>query len=152
MIDDSVTQVRFDPFTVEVERGRVALFAKAIGETDPVYSNADAARKAGHRDVLVPPTFLIGLGADDTSAIEAVISAGGDVRRLLHGEQVFTYHRPVHAGSRLRFQQAISDVYRKRGGQLEFVVQETAISDDISGESVALMRTVLVFRNPEVKP
>ena len=152
MIDKKWIGHELPASVLPIERSRLQFFAKAIGETDPVYSNLDAARQAGHRDVLVPPTFLIGLGADDTSVMDAVMSAGGDIRRLLHGEQAFEYHQPVHAGSRLRFQNAISDLYRKRGGQLEFVVQETAVSDESSGEQVALMRTVLVFRNPEVKP
>ena len=43
----------------EVGRAKIAEFAAAIGEDDPVHRDADAARAAGHPDVIAPPTFAI---------------------------------------------------------------------------------------------
>ena len=40
----------------EVGRAKIAEFATAIGEDDPVHRDADAARAAGHPDVIAPPT------------------------------------------------------------------------------------------------
>ena len=41
-----------------IERSRLQFFAKAIGETDPVYTDVAAARAAGYADLPAPPTFL----------------------------------------------------------------------------------------------
>jgi len=43
----------------EVGRAKIAEFAAAIGAQDPVHVDADAARAAGHPDVIAPPTFAI---------------------------------------------------------------------------------------------
>ncbi len=42
-----------------MERGRLRMFAAAIGETDPIYTDVEAARAAGHPDLPVPPTFSL---------------------------------------------------------------------------------------------
>jgi hypothetical protein len=52
------------PFTTQVERGRLRFFAKAISETDPVYTDEAAARAAGHPALPVPPTFFFCLEMD----------------------------------------------------------------------------------------
>lgn len=74
-------------FSVDVEKGRLKFFAKAIGQTDPVYTDEDAARAAGHPGLPVPPTFLFCLEMDapDPAAIRNLL--GMDYRTLLHGEQ-----------------------------------------------------------------
>jgi hypothetical protein len=55
--------------TFDIERGRLAFFARAIGETDPVYLDPDAARAAGHPDIPAPPTFLFS-GELDAGAVD----------------------------------------------------------------------------------
>ena len=47
--------------TMTIERGRLRLFAKAIGETDPVYTDVEAAKAAGYPDLPAPPTFIFGI-------------------------------------------------------------------------------------------
>ena len=49
------------PHTVEVEKGRLKFFAKAIGETNPIYTDESAARAAGYRSLPAPPTFIFSL-------------------------------------------------------------------------------------------
>jgi acyl dehydratase len=41
-----------------VEAGHVLLFARSIGDTNPLYTDADAAAEAGFDGVLAPPTFV----------------------------------------------------------------------------------------------
>jgi acyl dehydratase len=147
MIDTSIKGFALPELTVDIERGRLRLFAKAIGETNPIYVDVDAAQRAGHPDLVVPPTFLTGFASEDGAAARVITEAGGDLRRLLHGEQGFRYLRPTYAGQRLRFAGHIGDVYQKKSGALEFVVVETAVSD--ADGTVADLRSVLVFRNPE---
>lgn len=133
--------------TVDVERGQLRFFAKAIGETDPVYSDVEAAKAAGHRDVLVPPTFLFCADSGRTDGFNFLKHADIDIRYILHGEQGFTYHQPIHAGDRLTFETEVSDIYSKKGGALEFLVLATKVTRD--GELVAEVHKSLVVRDPK---
>jgi acyl dehydratase len=145
---DRAKAIQFVPLTVEVERGRLRFFAKATGQTDPVYLDLDAARAAGHPDLPVPPTFLFSLGLEAADPFGYVDRLGIDLRFVLHGEQSFTYHHLAYAGDRLTLEERIVDVYTKRGGALEFVVKQTDITRD--GQPVAQTRSVIVIRHPEV--
>jgi acyl dehydratase len=146
MIDRQYIGHTMPAFEVAVEVGRLRFFAKATGQTDPVYLDDTAARAAGHPALPVPPTFLFCLEMEspDPAAIRNLL--GMDYRRLLHGEQGFTYHRLAHAGDVLRFEQRIADIYDKKNGALEFVERITRIANQ-RGEHVADLRAVTVLRN-----
>lgn len=147
MIERRHIGTELPPFTVDVERGRLRFFAKATGQTDPVYSDDAAARAAGHPALPVPPTFLFCLEMESPSPAAIRELLGLDYRRILHGEQGFTFHRMAFAGEQLTFQQRIEDIYDKKGGALEFIVRKTAVSNG-RGEAVAELRCVTVYRNP----
>lgn len=132
--------------TFPVERGRVRFFAKAIGETDPVHRDVEAARAAGYPDLLAPPTFLFSAELDSGATERLLADLGVPWERLLHGEQGFTWHRPVCAGETVTVRSRIADVYEKKGGALEFVVRASKATNQ-RGELVAELRTVLVCRN-----
>jgi acyl dehydratase len=133
-------------YTVDVEKGRLRFFAKAIGQTDPVYSDEAAARDAGHPGLPVPPTFLFCLEMDapNPSAVRELL--GIDIGKVLHGEQNFTYHAMAYAGDQLSFEQRIADIYDKKNGALEFVVRETRVVNQ-HDVLVAELRVVTVVRN-----
>ncbi|MNP81706.1 hypothetical protein D3C76_1801440 [compost metagenome] len=70
---------------------------------------------------------------------------GFDLGRILHAEQQFNYHRMAFAGDVLTFETRIADVYEKKGGALQFVVQETRVTNQ-DGEHIADLRSSLVQR------
>ena len=146
---DKALQVPIPDITVEVERGRLRFFAEAIGLTDPVYSDTEAARRAGHPDVPVPPTFLgNALELEQPEPLAWLAVLGVDLERTTHGEQAFVYHRLAYAGDVLVLRRRITDVYLKKGGALEFVVKRTDITRD--GELVAEVDCVIGVKHPEV--
>ena len=147
MIDRRHIGTQMPPFAVDVEASRLRFFAKATGQTDPVYSDEVAARGAGHPGLPVPPTFFFCLEMDGPNPAAIRELLGLDLGRVLHGEQGFTFHRLAHAGDRLSFHQRIADIYDKKGGALEFIVRHTAVSNQ-RGEAVADLRCVTVYRNP----
>lgn len=144
MVDRSVIGTSAGPFSATVDRTRVHDFAVAVGAADPVSLHVGAARRAGHPDLLVPPTFLFCLELDTGSAWTLVDRLGVDRRHVLHGEQHFTYHRPVHAGDQLVLETRVTDVTEKRGGALKLVDRTTSVLRD--GELVAELRGVIVVR------
>jgi acyl dehydratase len=146
MIDKRFIGHVMPAFSAEVEKGRLRFFAKATGQTDPVYADEAAAQAAGFPSLPVPPTFLfcLEMEAPDPAAIRNLL--GMDYRTLLHGEQGFTWHRMAFAGDTLTFEQRIDDIYDKKDGALEFVVRKTRVTNQ-RGEDVAELRAVTVIRN-----
>ena len=139
-----------EPRTVTVEAGFLKLFAKATGETNPVYFDEAAAQAAGHPAIPMPPTYLFSLALAAPAArgglFDAAHGLGIEMVRVLHGEQSFRYHRPIHAGDTVTLVTTTSDIYAKKGGAFEFVVQDTiAVGED--GGPRADMRMVTVVRN-----
>jgi acyl dehydratase len=148
MIDRAHIGRTFPPFETEVERGRLRTFAKAVGETDPVYFDDAAARAAGHRAMLAPPTFAFCFGFDDPAGMTYLHELGIPIPRMLHGEELIRTHRPICVGDRVRCTRRVGDIYQKKNGALEFVVFETEVRNVATEELVAELRSVLVIRNP----
>ncbi|TDF83859.1 MaoC family dehydratase N-terminal domain-containing protein [Pseudomonas sp. H9] len=146
MIDKSHIGAVVSKHTQEVEAGRLRFFAKATGQQDPRYSDPEAARAAGYKNLPVPPTFLFCLDMEAGGSGSVLKRLNIDLGKILHAEQAFTYHQPAFAGDRLSFETRIVDIYDKKGGALEFVVRETRVTN-ATGDLVAELRNSLVVRN-----
>ena len=151
MIDKAHIGKTYGRVTTEVEKGRLRFFAKAIGETDPVYTDESAARDARYRALPVPPTYFFCLQMiDDPDPTSWVGEIGINLQNILHGEQSFEYLEMAFAGDRLTFESVITDIYDKKGGALEFVISETTVVNQF-GTLVSRLKQSLVVRNPGVK-
>lgn len=145
MIDKKHIGRQLPTFLATAEAGQLRFFAKAIGETNPIYFDEQAARDAGYPGLPLPPTFLFSLEFQIPSNAWRD-ELGIVTARILHGEESFQYLRMAYAGDTLRFDVRIADIYDKKGGALEFVVRETRVTNQ-HGEHVADLRSVLVQRN-----
>ena len=127
----------------EVGRAKIAEFADALGDADPVHRDADAARAAGHPDVIAPPTFaiVVTLGAADVVLADPDVEL--DYSRVVHGEQRFTHHRPIRAGDRLVSTTTIEAVRSVAGNDLLTTRVDVATED---GEPVCTATSMLVAR------
>jgi acyl dehydratase len=146
MIDKKYIGHQLPPSVLMVDRTRLQFFAKAIGEQDPIYSDVAAAQAAGYSDLPAPPTFLFAAELDSGTTMQLLTELGIPLTKLLHGEQSFCYRQPVCAGDTVTVQSSISDIYDKKGGQLEFAVKDSRVTNQ-KGELVAELRTVLVVRH-----
>jgi acyl dehydratase len=146
MIDKQFIGYEVPPTLWDVEKGRIRFFAEVIGATDPIYFDASAAQAAGYRNVVAPPTFIFGAESDSGVLMKLLDTLKIDLREVLHGEQRFDYHAPVCAGDTLRFQTRVSDIYDKKGGALEFVVNDTKVTNQL-GEHVSDLHSVIVVRH-----
>jgi acyl dehydratase len=131
--------------TMVISRDRLRVFAKATGQTDPVFVDLDTARAAGHPDLPVPPTFYFSVDLEVPDPFAYLAAVGVDLRAALHGEQEFEYHCPAHAGDELRSSSRVVDYFERKGGELQFLVTESAIVNQY-GALVVTMRTTLVVR------
>src|SRR3954453_19987807 len=97
--------------TYEVSREKIRDFAEAIGDSNPAYTDIEAAKALGHPDVIAPPTFLTVLTfryALDGPVVDPAL--GLNYALVVHGEQKFVHHRPVRAGDVLRIVSSIVDI------------------------------------------
>ena len=132
------------PVTTTIDRGRLRLFAKATGQTDPVYTDVQAARAAGHRDLLVPPTYLFGIELEQPEPFGWLTEHGVDMGSVLHGTQSFDYLADVYAGDEVTARSAVTDVQVKKGGALTLVERQTTVTrDDVT---VARLTTIVAVR------
>ncbi len=146
MLDRSFIGLETEPRSVEVEKGQLRFFADATGETNPIYFDEAAARAAGHHALPAPPTFLFCLASLAPDGETVMARLGLDIGRVLHGEQSFTYGEPIYAGDTITLKSRISDIYDKRGGALDFIVEDTEATNQ-AGAGVGAARTVIVVRN-----
>ena len=146
MIDKKWIGHQLPASVLPIERSRLQFFAKAIGETDPVYTDQAAARDAGYPDLPAPPTFLFAAELDSGASDRLLTELEIPLAKLLHGEQSFNYHRPACVGDTVTVRSIVTDIYDKKNGALEFVVK-TARAINQKDELVAELRTVIVCRN-----
>lgn len=146
MIDRKWIGHALPPSVLPIERTRLRFFAKAIGETNPVYTDEAAARDAGYPDLPAPPTFLFAAELDSGASDKLLSDLQIPLSKLLHGEQSFSYHRPACVGDTVTVRSVITDIYDKKNGALEFVVK-TSRATNQRDELVAELRAVIVCRH-----
>ena len=146
MIDIQWIGHAFRSSELVLERGRLRFFAKAIGETNPVYTDVEAARAAGYSDLPAPPTFLFAAELDSGAMFERLDAMAIPLGKLLHGEQGFEYFAPVVAGDTVTVRTRVADIYVKKNGALEFVEMLARVSNQ-RGEHVASLRSLTVVRH-----
>lgn len=147
MLDRSAIGREYPPFTIEIEKGMLRLFAEAVGETNPIFLDEGLAREAGYRSLPAPPTYgfcLLQMNGRETFA--HLMDLGVDLGRLLHAEQAFRYHRVLCAGDKVTCWLKIEDIYEKKGGALEIVVEEARLTTEDGALAVEL-RNVWIVRN-----
>ena len=164
MADDSLSAIIGTPTgttVVTVERGQLAEFASAVKDDSPVYRDTRAAADAGLPGIPAPPTYPFVMGnfgafpelqtegapkGNPMAKVLGPLMAKGGL--ILHGEQEFTYHRPVFAGDVLEGRGTVVDAYAKesKGKTMTFVVVETAWSDLATGEPVCTSRMNIIHR------
>lgn len=146
MIDRKYIGFEPDPIVVDVERGQLKFFAKAIGQTDPIYLDEEAAHAAGYPALPAPPTFMVTLELSQADPFKLYTDMGIDLSRILHGEQKFRYGAPICAGDRITLKSRVSDIFDKKGGLLEFVTVETSGFNQ-RGEDVGMTTRVIIVSN-----
>jgi acyl dehydratase len=145
-----------------VEAGHIMVFARAIGDPNPVYADPTSPEATELGGAIAPPTFVMA-GAQfdpDNSLIpkpgEPWFGSGrepsGAARKgtgRLHAEQHFEFHRPLRAGEVLTTRERSGGTWAKesrRGGTLTFEEKVTDYLNVDTGEVVVTSRFVTALR------
>jgi acyl dehydratase len=127
----------------EVGREKIAEFADAIGDDNPVYRDPAAAQALGYPDVIAPPTFPIVITMKASAQIITDPELGLDYSRVVHGEQRFSYTRPVRAGDQLQVVASVEAIRAAAGNDLLTTRGEVTTVD---GEHVVTAYSTIVAR------
>ena len=129
-----------------VGSAKIREFAEAVGSTDPVHVDRAAARAAGYRDVIAPPTFAVLVAQQCDAQLVTDPEAGIDYSRVVHGEQKFVHHRPLTAGDDVVGVLHV-DTVREAGGHA-MVTTRTELATE-AGETVCTATSTIVIRGGE---
>ena len=129
-----------------VGREKVREFARAVLSESPVHVDPEAARAAGFADVVAPPTFAVTVQEAALGQVLGDADAGVDFTRVVHGDQRFSYTRPIVAGDELTATLTIAAVKQLGGHSMV-----TASSDivDATGAHVVTAISTLVVRGED---
>jgi hypothetical protein len=156
-----------------IEEGHVLMFARSIGDPNPVYADREHAEASEVGGIIAPPTFVqasaqfdpdyplrpkigqpwFGSGREPTGRSPGGSGSGGGSGSSsggggtgLHAEQHFTYHRTPRVGDVLTVTIRPGERWEKQGrraGKLVFAETITEYRDQ-DGELVVTARGVAV--------
>jgi acyl dehydratase len=118
----------------EVEAARIDQYASAVGETNPIYHDPEAAKAAGFRDQVAPPMFCVVYSAPAMGPAVLDPEVGINVAAMVHGGQEFRWGEPVCAGDVIATVAQCKEIYEKDGRG--FYVFES-VSNNQGGQETA---------------
>ena len=154
MADKSKLGMVFPVYTFTVTKDKIIEFAIAVSQKEnreqinPIYSDEEAAKKAGYQGIPIPPTFAIcSFFWTGDGLMEVIKTLGLDLNKLLHREEEFEYFGNIYAGDVLTRKMKVTDLFEK--GKKERFVSVTVLETEIinqRGELVLKSRTRLMER------
>jgi len=144
-----------------VEAGHIMMFARSIGDTNPIYSDEGHAKQAEVGGIIAPPTFVqasaqydpeyplrpkvgeawFGSGREPTGAARGGPGGGGGDGggTGLHAEQHYEYHRPVRAGDVLHDTTRSGSTWEKQGRRSGKLVFSELVTEYRAGDGALVV-------------
>ena len=142
--------VEGEPYTLEVDKTSVRMFARAVGYTDPIFYDEEFAKSKGYRSLPAPPHYL-GTPIFIPAASDATSGAPRGRRRFespfkrgLNGGTDIEYFDTICAGDVLTASSKVASLSERKGsvGPMLITVAETTYRRD--GQVVAIMRGTII--------
>jgi acyl dehydratase len=133
-VDTQAAGKTYEPKTYAVGREKIREYANAVGETNPVHLDLDAARAAGYADLVAPPMFAVVYSAPAMAPAVLDPDVGLNLAMMVHGGQEFVWGTPVVAGDEITTTATVKDISERDGKG--FYVFET-VSTNQDGDTVA---------------
>jgi acyl dehydratase len=120
---------RFPPFEYEVGKEKIAEYARAVGEDNPVYFDRAKAKEAGFRDVPAPPMFAVVYSSGAVGPAIFDPEVGINFAMMVHGGQEFVWSEPVCTGDVITTEVSVKDISEK-GGMGFYVFESVSRNQD----------------------
>ena len=123
----------YEPVVYAVGREKIREYAAAVGESDPLYLDLEAARAAGYADLVAPPMFAAVYSAPAIGPAILDPAVGINFTMMVHGGQEFVWGTPVVAGDEITTTATVKEI-SERGGMGFYVFASE--SENQRGERV----------------
>jgi acyl dehydratase len=114
----------FAPVDYAVGREKIREFASAVGETNPLYFEPEAARAVGYADVVAPPMFAVVYASRSVAPALFDPDVGLNFAMMVHGAQEFVWGPLVVAGDEITTTTTVKDISDR--GEMTFYIFESA--------------------------
>jgi acyl dehydratase len=115
----------FPPVTYAVGREKIKEYASAVSETNPVHLDVEAARAAGHADVVAPPMFVVVYAGPAVAPAIFDPEVGLNFAMMVHGGQEFRWGPLVVAGDEITTTTTVKDI-SERGGMAFYIFESVS--------------------------
>jgi acyl dehydratase len=112
-----------------VGREKIKEYANAVGETNPIHLDVDAARAAGHSDVVAPPMFTVVYSGPAIVPAMFDPEVGINFAMMVHGSQEFRWGPLVVARDEVTTTTTVKDI-ADRGGMGFYVFESESKNQD----------------------
>ena len=137
--------VKSEPWTLEIDKTSVRMFARSVGYTDPVFYDEEEAKKAGYRNLPAPAGYLGTPIFNPSRASEARGSRPNPepsrpLKRMLNGGTDVEYMGQICAGDILTATNHVSSIEERQGrlGEMLITTSKTVYKNE-TGETVAIV-------------
>ena len=125
----------FPPTVYAVGREKVKEYALAVGETNPLHLDVEAARAAGFADVVAPPMFAVVYSAPAMGPVIFDPDVAMNFAMMVHGGQEFRWGPLVVAGDEITTQAKVQAI-DERDGKGFYVFESVSTNQD--GDTVCV--------------
>jgi len=140
--DASVIGVEVETGQFEVTKEHILSYCEAIGETNPLYTDEEAAKRGPYGGLIAPPGFYT-----------SIRTGQGLDPKLVFGNTTFNagnrleFLAPIRPGDVITARTKVHEIYEKTGrtGRMVFLVRRTTYRNQ-RGEDVAIADQSLVYR------
>ncbi len=156
--DRTVVGVEVETGSFEVTKEAILNFCKAVGETNPLYTDEEAAKAGPFGSLVAPPTFYAVGRLRGGGSLDPQVTLGGTrinelkEYRQFNAGQHCAFFAPMRPGDTITAKNQVADVYEKTGrtGRMVFIVRRTSYYNQ-DGDKVAEVDQSMVNRQVEAQ-
>ncbi len=128
-VNDQAVGKEYPSTTYEVGLEKIREYANAVGQTEPVHHDREAAKAAGFRDVVAPPMFAVVYSSPAMGPAILDPDVGINFVAMVHGGQEFVWGEPVCAGDTITTETTFKD-FREKDGRKFYVFESVSTNQD----------------------
>lgn len=117
----------YEPVLYAVGREKIREYAFAVGETNPLHHDLEAARAAGYDDLVAPPMFAVVYAGRAVAPGIFDPDVGINFAMMVHGGQEFRWGPVVVAGDEITTTASVKDI-ADRGGMGFYVFESVSVN------------------------
>jgi len=142
-IDTKFLGKKYPAFVYEVGKEKIKEYARAIGDTNPLYLDDEKAKASKYGNIIAPPTFCVVYCAGIIGQLLLDKELALNLMMLVHGEQEFEFGEVVRSGDIITSECEISQIFEKKGN---WFISGDTVSKNQNGAMTCKGRWTFIVR------